>query len=147
MYTVYNKPSSKSLINDLIKFNEHNGNTFDVESFKRPETPSRLLMKRRANQIVSMVRFFKMPEHYRKRLNYHKSSAVYINAVVVNKDMRGRGEGRLLLRRLFKELRAKWVVLEVLKGNAAAIGLYMKMGFKTINQDDDEYVMEKKLRD
>ena len=62
--------------------------------------------------------------------------------IVVKKNYRGKGIGKLLLNeaiQYLKERSIKTIFLEVRKSNCVAIGLYENMGFKKISERQNYY--------
>lgn len=70
-------------------------------------------------------------------------------AISVYKEYRGKGIGTALMREMLAILKKrgyKQASLSVQKKNFAA-EMYRKLGFKTIDENEEEYLMVKKLRD
>lgn len=70
------------------------------------------------------------------------SDEVHLLDLAVAPDLRGRGVGRLLARRVLDEARqsgARLVTLEVAEDNAAACGLYVGLGFAITTRRRDYY--------
>jgi putative acetyltransferase len=62
-----------------------------------------------------------------------------VKRVFVRKDYRGKGISKLLMRKVEergKELQLKKLILETSKHFTEAVGLYQKMGYKTIETTD-----------
>lgn len=65
-------------------------------------------------------------------------------AISLNKDYRGKGIGKKLMKsmlNLLKEKKYKKVSLSVQKNNYAA-KLYLNLGFKIVKENNEEYIME-----
>ncbi len=65
-----------------------------------------------------------------------------VNKIAIDAAQRGRGFGRLLMRRMLKlaaEARCRRVTLEVRPGNAAARALYADLGFVEVGRRVDYY--------
>ncbi|MCL1919093.1 MAG: GNAT family N-acetyltransferase [Peptococcaceae bacterium] len=68
-------------------------------------------------------------------------------AISVLPEYRGKGTGSVLMHRLLEELRArgyKQTSLSVQQQNTA-VRFYQRLGYKIVNQNDQEYIMVKKL--
>lgn len=68
-------------------------------------------------------------------------------AISVNEDMRGRGIGRKLMEGMLQLLKEKGIAqasLAVQKENYA-VKLYRSMGFETIRETEEEYIMVRRL--
>lgn len=73
---------------------------------------------------------------------FNRRGFARIYSVVLDKDLRGQGLAKKLIRAAFKETRQRgmgYVTLEVKRTNKIAIGLYKKMGFEQIGILRDYY--------
>lgn len=78
--------------------------------------------------------------------SYVQDGSVYIACISVDRKMRGKGIGNLLLNRIIKDKQASKVVLEVLSDNVAAINLYKKNGFNIVREEEGYSKKKRKPR-
>ncbi|NDP61896.1 GNAT family N-acetyltransferase [Polaromonas sp.] len=77
--------------------------------------------------------------------NDEKNFSSYISLLMVTCAERKKGVGAALIRSVLnftKQKRFNYCRLEVRKENIAAIGLYKSMGFRSIEDRSDKYLME-----
>ena len=89
------------------------------------------------NSFYYIVEFENIPIGY-FRFSEIKNNSLYIGADI-NKNFRGKGYGKKIYEKIFKNLKASGynvLYLEVLDFNERAIYLYRKLGFKEIKKID-----------
>ncbi len=75
--------------------------------------------------------FADLPQYTKDRQN-----AIYISCICVKDTCRGNRIGEQLLKYALDKFAGKTVLLHVLSDNAAAVALYEKYGFKTVEEED-----------
>jgi ribosomal protein S18 acetylase RimI-like enzyme len=77
------------------------------------------------------------------RLRIVRGSEIYIGGMQILPEYRGRGFGTAILESLIEESRqtAKPIRLEVFHNNLPAFRLYQKVGFKVVEENDQQKIM------
>lgn len=89
-------------------------------------TKGNIIYLKKDKRIIGMVGYFDYDERYK---------SAYIMTLITDKEFRGRGYGKILLKECLKDYRKKKIKkirLTVASTNKAAISLYDKYRFKTI---------------
>lgn len=87
-------------------------------------------------KCVSMLRFFEMPDKYKKNLDY-KSNAIYVNSIYTDEASRNKGHAKKLLKELIaeaKKLSVDSLVVEVRKKTEVPNKLLTSAGFKVLKE-------------